>query len=178
MDGNGDRDVLTVTGEHPFFLQGQGWTAADKLQVGERVQTVDGRWLRVVGLAAQEQRQRTYNLEVERDYTFFVGNTGAWVHNECITDILLPYGNPIGQPGSSPSIREVQGGIYEALNLFDKLTQGGRVEMNPGYPGLRIIRSDGGVIGLRTQATRSPRTAATVDINVPGIPFKKIKFNP
>ncbi|WP_164928456.1 polymorphic toxin-type HINT domain-containing protein [Gloeobacter violaceus] len=83
IDGNGDRDVLTVTGEHPFFLQGQGWTAADKLQVGERVQTVDGQWLRVAGLQAQEQKQRTYNLEVERDHTFFVGDSKAWVHNEC-----------------------------------------------------------------------------------------------
>ncbi|WP_164928463.1 polymorphic toxin-type HINT domain-containing protein [Gloeobacter violaceus] len=84
-DGDGERDTLTVTGEHPFFLQGQGWTAADKLQAGDRVQAVDGRWLRVVGLAAQEQRQRTYNLEIEGEHTFFVGHNQAWVHNECIS---------------------------------------------------------------------------------------------
>ncbi len=82
-DGDGGRDALTVTGEHPFFLQGKGWTAADKLQAGERVLAADGKWLRVVDLEVQPQRQRTYNLEVEGDHTFFVGDTGAWVHNEC-----------------------------------------------------------------------------------------------
>ncbi|UFP94205.1 polymorphic toxin-type HINT domain-containing protein [Gloeobacter morelensis] len=82
--GEQDRDALTVTGEHPFFLKDKGWTAADKLQAGDQVQAADGKWLRVAGLAAQEQTRRTYNLEVEGDHTFFVGDTQAWVHNECL----------------------------------------------------------------------------------------------
>ncbi|UFP94214.1 polymorphic toxin-type HINT domain-containing protein [Gloeobacter morelensis] len=83
-DGAGERDALTVTGEHLFFLQGKGWTAAEQLKSGDRVQAADGKWLRVAGLQAQPQRQRTYNLEVEGEHTFFVGNTQAWVHNECL----------------------------------------------------------------------------------------------
>ncbi|WP_164928465.1 IPT/TIG domain-containing protein [Gloeobacter violaceus] len=82
--GQGERDTLTVTGEHPFFLKDKGWTAAERLRSGERVQAVDGKWLRVVGLQPQQQRARTYNLEVEGEHTFFVGDTRAWVHNECL----------------------------------------------------------------------------------------------
>lgn len=26
--------------------------------------------------------------------------------------------------------------------------------------------------------TRSPGTAATIDVNIPGVPFEKVKFNP
>ncbi|BAC88152.1 polymorphic toxin-type HINT domain-containing protein [Gloeobacter violaceus] len=82
-NGQGERDTLTVTGEHPFFLKDKGWTAAERLKSGERVQAADGKWLRVAGLEAQPHRQRTYNLEVEGDHTFFVGHNQAWVHNEC-----------------------------------------------------------------------------------------------
>ncbi|QYO67761.1 hypothetical protein [Leptolyngbya sp. 7M] len=90
----------------------------------------------------------------------------------------MPGGNPIGLQGSQSSIREIQGGVDDALRLFDSLTQGGTVKNNPGYPGLQIIRPDGGYVSIRTEATRSPNTIATIDINIPGIPIRKIKFNP
>ncbi|BAC91556.1 gsl3615 [Gloeobacter violaceus PCC 7421] len=56
-----------MPGEHPFFLQNKGWTAAERLEPGDRVQAAEGKRLRVAGLAAQEQTRKTYNLEVEGD---------------------------------------------------------------------------------------------------------------
>jgi hypothetical protein len=68
--------------------------------------------------------------------------------------------------------------MSDALDLFDSLTQGGSIKQSTTYPGLSIIRPDGGTVSIRTEASRSPGTAVTVDIQIPGIPIKKIKFNP
>jgi hypothetical protein len=93
-------------------------------------------------------------------------------------DILTPGGIPIGAEGSRPDIRVLPGGFDAARDTFDQLTQGGTVNPNTNYKGIQIRRSDGGIVGLRTEATRSPGTEATVDVNIPGIPIKKIKFIP
>ncbi|UFP94209.1 polymorphic toxin-type HINT domain-containing protein [Gloeobacter morelensis] len=134
-DRDGERDVLTVTGEHPFFLQGQGWTAAEKLQVGDRVQAADGHWLRVAGLQAQKHRQRTYNLEVEGDHTFFVGDTHAWVHNaRCFTSpepLVAKVANEIEAryPGLVQGVNITRGGVeidIETVNAIIEVKEGGK----------------------------------------------------
>ncbi len=89
----------------------------------------------------------------------------------------MPNGNPIGNPGSSDDIREVQGSVNDALETFDELTQGGTVNTNTNFPGLLINRPDGGTVRIRTQMSRSPSSNATIDVNIPGIPIRKIKFN-
>ncbi|UFP94202.1 RHS repeat-associated core domain-containing protein [Gloeobacter morelensis] len=106
-DGAGERDALTVTGEHPFFLQDKGWTPAERLKSGDRVQAADGGWLRVTGLAAQEQARKTYNLEVEGDYSFFVGDTQAWVHNAC-PNPFGKLGDPVTQKTANSVISDLQ----------------------------------------------------------------------
>jgi RHS repeat-associated protein len=92
-------------------------------------------------------------------------------------DILMPGGSPIGEAGSTPEIREVPGGVKEAEDMFDELSKGGTVV--PGnYPGTRVALPGGGTVGIRTKMTNSPGTAANIDVNIPGVPIDKIKFNP
>ena len=79
----------------------------------------------------------------------------------------------------NPTVGDLQGGIEEAESLFSKLTKGGEITGNPSYPGTQVKMPNGDVFGLRTFMTKSPGTAATIDVNsqvVPGI--KGIKFNP
>ena len=91
--------------------------------------------------------------------------------------ILLPGGSLIGSEGSQATIREIQGGFVEAQSLFNQLSAGGTPVQN-GYPGTMVSLSNGGYVGLRTAMSNSPGTAATIDVNIPGIPIEKIKFNP
>lgn len=89
----------------------------------------------------------------------------------------MPGGSPIGRAGSSPVIREITGGLPEAQAVFNQLTQGGRVVAQT--PKLtRVELPDGGFVQIRTTMSRSPNTAATIDVNVSGIPIDKLKFNP
>jgi len=94
-------------------------------------------------------------------------------------DILMPGGQPLGVPTKRSDVREINGStLAEAKVLFDKLTVAGTAIAAPRYAGTMIRLPTGGTIGLRTIAGRSPRTLATIDIDIPGCPIRKVKFNP
>jgi hypothetical protein len=90
-----------------------------------------------------------------------------------VTDKVMPGGMPIGLPGASPRVRVLPGGIRDAQNLFDYLRVGGTVETR----GLRVtvVRLPGraGHVTFRPTSTSG---SPAVDVNVPGIPFRRIHF--
>ena len=102
-DGSGHVESLVVTDEHPFYVEGRGWTAADELLVGERVLGGGGKLLTVSG-NADDYRQdgiTVYNFEVGGDHTYFVADGAgeedwAWAHNKCfdekVADTVAKYG--------------------------------------------------------------------------------------
>jgi hypothetical protein len=88
-------------------------------------------------------------------------------------DLLTPKGQPIGTAGSKLSIREVPGGKKAADDLFDDLTDGATPAKVPSYPGKMFDLPGGGRVGLRP---KSKSGEPTIDVDIPGIPIKKIKF--
>lgn len=93
------------------------------------------------------------------------------------SDVLMPGGQQVGRAGSSQGIRRVDGGLPKAQEMFDELAAGGRDVTPPGHPGKLVELPDGGRVGLRPvsgSADKSP----SVDVNIPGIPVKKIHFEP
>jgi|APGre2960657505_1045072.scaffolds.fasta_scaffold31731_3 hypothetical protein len=95
-----------------------------------------------------------------------------------IGDILMPGGKALGQAGSQAAYRELPGGLSEAQALFARLTQGGKIIEKPTYKGIWVELPSGGGVGLRIEMTKSPGTAATIDVNISDVPIGKIKFNP
>lgn len=84
-DALGSTETIGVTLDHPFWVKDVGWTDSQELRVGDSVYSASGEWLTVAAAAADLQRQATtYNIEVEGDHTYFVGESGAWVHNTCL----------------------------------------------------------------------------------------------
>jgi len=67
-----------------------------------------------------------------------------------------------------------RGGLHAARNLFDYLKVGGRIVNDPDLEGTLIkLPSDAGYITFRaTSISSSP----AVDINVPGVTFRRIHF--
>jgi hypothetical protein len=92
-------------------------------------------------------------------------------------DLLLPGGVPIGTAGGKhkheQEIRELPGGLKEADHLFDDLTKGGTANTPPRYPGIGVALPGGGWVGLRRISKSGP---PTIDVDVPGIPIKQLKF--
>lgn len=91
-----------------------------------------------------------------------------------VTDKLMPNGVPIGLPGSSARIRQLPGDLQAAKDLFEYLRVGGQLVERPDLEGL-LVRLPGNA-GFITFRMTSRSNSPALDVNVPGIPFKRIHF--
>jgi RHS repeat-associated protein len=76
-----DGEVISTTGEHPFWVSDKGWVEAKDLVVGSLLQTRDGRSIDVDKIDKQEGKFEVYNFSVEDFHTYFVSDWGILVHN-------------------------------------------------------------------------------------------------
>jgi hypothetical protein len=136
----GKQETLQVTGNHPFWLKGKGWTETDLLKPNDQVAAKDGQWLNVTSLQQKQEKSTAYNFEVDTDHTYFVGQNQAWVHND-YTDVaralqkklgggeiiriepkdapaLYPDGYPLGQQGwAYHDVFVKDGMVYDPMTL-------------------------------------------------------------
>lgn len=100
QDATGKSETVSVTPEHPFYVQGIGWTGSSHLIAGEHLLEPDGSAATVVSTAADSRPGgvTVYNFEVDHDHTYFVDQGAApiWVHNDCNSRAL---GNALGNRG-------------------------------------------------------------------------------
>jgi len=77
------RDIRT-TAEHPFWVEGRGWTPCNALQVGDRLRLREG-WTAVEAVEDTGVWEAVYNFRIADDHTYFVGCTewgfSVWAHN-------------------------------------------------------------------------------------------------
>ncbi|MCI5853028.1 MAG: hypothetical protein MR015_05290, partial [Clostridiales bacterium] len=78
-------DAIETTNEHPFYVEGHGWTNAYDLKVGDKVRLEDG----TTGIVekakhvALDTSVTVYNFEVEDFHTYYVSEQKVLVHNTC-----------------------------------------------------------------------------------------------
>ncbi|WP_218080306.1 polymorphic toxin-type HINT domain-containing protein [Anthocerotibacter panamensis] len=163
VSATGKREVLGVTGNHPFWVKDKGWTESDLLKAGMLVAGKDGSWLTVGKLVPRAERATGYNLEVEDDHTYFVGDTGVWVHNECLLVKGAKGGvGPVlkGQAGVSRAVGEIEAGGGTVLGREITL-QAGTVRTRPD---LLVRNADGSLLFVEVKngagATLTPNQTA------------------
>ncbi|MEH2368115.1 polymorphic toxin-type HINT domain-containing protein [Nostoc sp.] len=76
-----DGEVISTTGEHPFWTPDKGWVEAKDLEVGSLLQTEDGRIIDVDKIEKREGQFQVYNFRVEGFHTYFVSDLDILVHN-------------------------------------------------------------------------------------------------
>ena len=91
---NNNKNILQVTDEHPFLVDGN-WTVAKNLNVGDELFLIDGRKARIVSIKDVNESADVYNLEAGK-YSDFVLFNGVVVHNS---------NKPINVPEISDSTR-------------------------------------------------------------------------
>ena len=68
-----------------MILRRGSFIAADGLEVGDTLLLADGHEATIVGIeeqiATEGETFTTYNFAVDGDHTYFVGDSGVWVHN-------------------------------------------------------------------------------------------------
>lgn len=79
---DGTRSELKTTDEHPFWVEGKGWTPAGEIQAPARIRTAQG-WANLDSAETIAEAVATLNLTVDGLNTFFVGDDQVWAHN-CI----------------------------------------------------------------------------------------------
>ncbi|MBS0262239.1 MAG: Hint domain-containing protein, partial [Planctomycetes bacterium] len=83
---DGFSETLGTTAEHPFFVsQRNEFVPAAELQVGDQLILASGGRAQISDIriekAAGDATFTTYNFEVADQHTYFVGQSGVWVHN-------------------------------------------------------------------------------------------------
>ena len=80
---NGEK--IETTEEHPFYVEGRGWTEASSLKEGDEVRTADGSVAAVEAAWSIKLSEpvKVYNFEVEDFHTYYVSEQKVLVHNTC-----------------------------------------------------------------------------------------------
>jgi intein/homing endonuclease len=85
VDVSVDGSVITATGGHPFWVDGEGrWVDADDLAVGDRLLVSDGSTVAIDGIADRVAVQQVHNLTVDGIHTYYViaNDSAVVVHNQ------------------------------------------------------------------------------------------------
>jgi Pretoxin HINT domain len=83
-------ETLVVTGIHRFWKAGSGWVMARDLKPGDVLRSVGGTTR--VESVEDATVQPVFNLEVTAAHSYFVGNTGALVHdNSIVQPVAAPF---------------------------------------------------------------------------------------
>jgi G:T-mismatch repair DNA endonuclease (very short patch repair protein) len=80
LEREGREIQLRTTDEHPFWVEGRGWTRADSLVPGSTLDTLGGPAM-VLALSFTGERTTVHNISVAGNPNYFVGPDGVWVHN-------------------------------------------------------------------------------------------------
>lgn len=78
-------ETITATVEHPFWVEGKGWTAARELERGTRLVRRDGSPVAVESVKHRQGTFQIYNLEVSGIHSYYVSRLGILVHNQSAT---------------------------------------------------------------------------------------------
>ncbi len=78
---DGQTETIRATDNHPFWVEGIGWTAAELLEAGQSLQLADGNAATVVSAFDTGTVDQVFNFEVDGFHTYYVGQHGVWVHN-------------------------------------------------------------------------------------------------
>ena len=112
-----DEEIIETTEDHPFWVEGQGWTSAKLLQPGDVVRLKDGSTQCVDDIEIVELPEgeyvAVYNFEVADFHTYFVGECGVWVHNK-----------------NCPSYMNEDGGSTDLDNLVSQRSDSNRAVKN------------------------------------------------
>jgi hypothetical protein len=72
-------EVLEPTPPHRFYSETrQDWVAAGELRIGECLRTASGLAVSVESIGFKAGEHRVYNLEVEQEHQFYVGEAACW----------------------------------------------------------------------------------------------------
>ena len=154
--------LLTTTTEHPFYIkktrksrdslnsdddeEGE-WLTAEELKVGQMVLRPDGLWTRITKLIRENKPTLVYNLEVENNHNYFVGEIGVLSHNCDWSAIKLAGSSGKEMFGDAIRYLKLSGGNADELAKgFQSFANQIAKRTNRAWTAARQVSSDGSSI--------------------------------
>ena len=81
--------VIESTFNHPFYVDGKGWTFVKDLKVGDLLVQSDGNTLKIDSIELEHKHVTVYNMTVDEFHTYFVSDLGIWVHNSGVCEVIV-----------------------------------------------------------------------------------------
>ena len=158
QNADGQTEVIETTDNHPFYVEGRGWTRVDALHLGDTVPSSDGSQLTLVAAEWTDRIETVYNFGVEGFHTYFVGELGAWVHNCRHKTVLRRIRSWSRKPGGNTSVKGrfsddeaiKLGRDFVGPNSKDINTKKGRILVSED--GLRQFRFPSSKTGIDTRS--------------------------
>ncbi|WP_165603644.1 polymorphic toxin-type HINT domain-containing protein [Planctopirus hydrillae] len=95
----GENQPLGTTKSHPFWsVDREDWVSAQDLQPGELLLNDRNQPVRLVSITEHEEPQEVYNLEIDGDHCYRVGDLGLLVHNmstQCCSGLKSDVTSPV-----------------------------------------------------------------------------------
>jgi hypothetical protein len=119
-------EEIRTTPEHPFSVEGKGWTAARDLKSFDRLATTSSTSSSIDSVQWMRTPSKVYNFEVEDYHTYFVSANGTevWVHNAC---------TPPGPKGTGANSRANPNAEAIGAHTVFRRESSGRVEHYTTY---------------------------------------------
>ena len=136
-----DGEAIITTLEHPFYVADNGWMEAKQLIPGMTVLRINGDYA-IVDRVEQQFTDGTevYNFTVANDHTYFVGENGVLVHNQCTTL------QGKRQDGVNKAWQEEVKAIKKGESKYDwskseikEILKNGKLAKESGYEGCHIL---------------------------------------
>ena len=114
-------EVLEPTPPHRFYSETrQDWVEARELRVSEQLRSKGGEKVTLASVAVRAGEHRVYNLEVEQEHQFYVGETGVLVHNSYAFEDFPD------QPPSA-NVREAIGKLRDGQDISVETVEDARI---------------------------------------------------
>ena len=126
-----NEEIITCTPNHPFYVPQKGWTEAVHLRAGDILVLLNGEYvvLEKVQHELLEAPVAVYNFQVEGYHTYYVGESGIRVHNDCkgwgagsysspdasLDDHFIRHGHEVNAYTSSDYFRKAQSFANQVL---------------------------------------------------------------
>ena len=119
-------EVIRTTAEHPFYVEGQGFTQAKDLNIGDKVRLKSGETAEVTGIEEEQLKEpiKVYNFEVEDLHTYYVSEQQVLAHNTCgkvtAKKAKTSKTSSVISKGSSSGYKKVTSPLGIGFNTFDE----------------------------------------------------------
>jgi RHS repeat-associated protein len=160
---DGPEETLTVTAEHPFWVEQRGWVRAVDLAPGDPLFSHKGQWLRVSSATWFTGRGDVHNFHVDNDRSYFVGLHRVWVHNNS----RAPGGG--GGSGRQPRLSDEHQLPRSIVDSYDDVVLGnGTRRIDPNTGSQTVHRAD--TVRRHSGAGRNSRNVwdGALEYEVPG----------